>query len=245
MENSKLELTDAQQEHVKFMSLILRELQDRPMILKGGTALMLGYGLDRFSEDIDLDAKKSFSLESSIKKACDRSADFKLLDIKIRKDTETVKRYMVGYECKTGIERLKIESSLRDNANTDNAKIVNGIRIYDVNTLIDLKLDAAFGRAKARDLYDLNFLVNTQGQAFTDKQINRLEALGDTNALYSKYQADYETDKLLSHKPLEALVLGVEQGVIQLKKNDSLNNKPISDRPKAQYSPTHKKGFGL
>lgn len=245
MENAKLELTDAQQEHVKFMNLILRELQDRPMILKGGTALMLGYGLDRFSEDIDLDAKKSFSLESSIKKACDRSADFKLLDIKIRKDTETVKRYMVGYECKTGIERLKIESSLRDNANTDNAKIVNGIRIYDVNTLIDLKLDAAFGRSKARDLYDLNFLVNTQGQAFTDKQINRLEALGDANTLYSKYQADYEIDKLLSHKPLEALVLGVEQGVLQLKKNDSLINKPISDRPKAQYSPTHKKGFGL
>lgn len=32
---------------------------DNPFILKGGTALMLCYGLTRFSEDIDLDAQRS------------------------------------------------------------------------------------------------------------------------------------------------------------------------------------------
>ena len=42
--------------------------QTDQFILKGGTALMLCYGLNRFSEDIDLDGFKQIPREEIIKK---------------------------------------------------------------------------------------------------------------------------------------------------------------------------------
>ncbi len=36
--------------HEKLMRTIVKNLADTPMVLKGGTALYLGYGLNRFSE---------------------------------------------------------------------------------------------------------------------------------------------------------------------------------------------------
>ncbi len=50
--------------HVLFMKEILLTINSKnyPTYLKGGTALLLCYGLDRFSEDIDLDSEKSFNL---------------------------------------------------------------------------------------------------------------------------------------------------------------------------------------
>ncbi len=44
------------------MRRIARSLQDTPLILKGGTALLLVHGLDRFSEDLDFDSNKPINL---------------------------------------------------------------------------------------------------------------------------------------------------------------------------------------
>ena len=55
--------------HKNFMKQILLEINRRelPSYLKGGTSLLLCHGLDRFSEDIDLNSEKKFNLESIIK----------------------------------------------------------------------------------------------------------------------------------------------------------------------------------
>jgi predicted nucleotidyltransferase component of viral defense system len=50
-----LNLSPERRLHVEIMRAIARELHDLPMVLKGGTALLLCYGLDRFSEDLDFD----------------------------------------------------------------------------------------------------------------------------------------------------------------------------------------------
>lgn len=60
-----MDYNDHQKElHVLFMKEILLSInfKNYPTYLKGGTALLLCYGLDRFSEDIDLDSEKSFNL---------------------------------------------------------------------------------------------------------------------------------------------------------------------------------------
>jgi hypothetical protein len=44
-------LTSIEKWHVQVMSAIAKSVADTPLILKGGTALLLCYGLDRFSED--------------------------------------------------------------------------------------------------------------------------------------------------------------------------------------------------
>ena len=62
------ELTPGQKLHCKVMESCLRHIQaEKPLILKGGTALMFGYGLNRFSEDLDFDIARSFSGSGTIK----------------------------------------------------------------------------------------------------------------------------------------------------------------------------------
>ena len=51
------------------MTCILKQLSDTPLVLKGGTALYLGYGLTRFSEDLDFDSSKRLNLLNKIKEA--------------------------------------------------------------------------------------------------------------------------------------------------------------------------------
>jgi len=74
MENNQLEgLTDAQKEHVGFMMEIAKSVSDTPMVLKGGTALLLVYGSDRFSEDLDFDSTQAIKLERRIYDAVKRA----------------------------------------------------------------------------------------------------------------------------------------------------------------------------
>ncbi len=51
------------------MRAIVKNLADTPMVLKGGTALYLGYGLNRFSEDLDFDCHKKINLLGRVKSA--------------------------------------------------------------------------------------------------------------------------------------------------------------------------------
>ncbi|EFX92496.1 hypothetical protein HMPREF0027_0445 [Actinobacillus ureae ATCC 25976] len=60
-------LTERDKHHEKLMVNILKNLSDTPLVLKGGTALYLGYGLNRFSEDLDFDSGKKLNLLNKIK----------------------------------------------------------------------------------------------------------------------------------------------------------------------------------
>ncbi len=92
---NRIELTPKEIYHKKLMVSILRKLADTPIVLKSGTALYLGYGLNRFSEDLDLDCYKKINLVSRLKSAI---PDGIILDaIYTKKDTDTVGRYMVSY----------------------------------------------------------------------------------------------------------------------------------------------------
>ena len=53
-------MNTAQMRHIEIMRNFLTELNKETdtFILKGGTSLLLAYGLDRFSEDINLDGDK-------------------------------------------------------------------------------------------------------------------------------------------------------------------------------------------
>ena len=52
-----MKLTKQQGIHQKIMQAICEVIHDenKPLVLKGGTALLLGYDLQRFSEDLDFD----------------------------------------------------------------------------------------------------------------------------------------------------------------------------------------------
>jgi predicted nucleotidyltransferase component of viral defense system len=61
-----MELTSIEKDHYLFMTNIVKSLADTPYVLKGGTALMFGYNLDRFSEDLDFNSVKKLNLETKI-----------------------------------------------------------------------------------------------------------------------------------------------------------------------------------
>jgi len=61
-----MELTNIEKDHYLLMTNIVKILSDTPYVLKGGTALMFGYNLDRFSEDLDFDSTKKLNLETKI-----------------------------------------------------------------------------------------------------------------------------------------------------------------------------------
>ena len=55
--------------HERLMRSILKGISDTPLVLKGGTALLLAYDLSRFSEDLDFDAPHKLNLESRIQRS--------------------------------------------------------------------------------------------------------------------------------------------------------------------------------
>jgi predicted nucleotidyltransferase component of viral defense system len=57
-------LTKQQQTHRQIMQAICEIIHDegKPLVLKGGTALLLGYDLQRFSEDLDFDLTTSLQV---------------------------------------------------------------------------------------------------------------------------------------------------------------------------------------
>jgi len=124
-------------------------------VLKGGTALMMCYGLDRFSEDIDLDMLSSDKtvMQNILQKYCSKTG----YTFRTAKQTNTTERYILHND---DTQTLKIEVSHRKDASKKNIKQINGIQVYDIDTLWILKKGAYENRMSIRDLYDLVFICN-------------------------------------------------------------------------------------
>ncbi|GAB1825336.1 nucleotidyl transferase AbiEii/AbiGii toxin family protein [Turicimonas sp. TL08] len=149
-------MKDGKELHEKIMIsyLLLLNKQTDQFILKGGTALSRCYGLDRFSEDIDLDGHKQ-DIKELTRRFCDRFG----FTMRVAKDTSTVKRCLIDYG---GLEKpLKIEVSYRNQQISEQDwQIVGGIKVYSIDALARMKANAYNGRDKIRDLYDLSFICN-------------------------------------------------------------------------------------
>lgn len=179
---------------------VLKGIDDTPLVLKGGTALLLAYGLDRFSEDLDFDVPHKLNLESRIR----RSVPFGITvdGIDPLKDTSTVTRYRVRYQSEHGKRSLKLEVSYRTPPQQSEVRSVRRFRVASLPRVIDQKLKAAHDgddpRSKVRDLYDLGFVARRWPAVFTDELALRLRVFAaDPDVLVSRYQADYDEDDLI------------------------------------------------
>lgn len=104
--------------HLSVMKAILKALIDTPLVLKGGTALLVCYGLDRFSEDLDFDSPIKLNIENKIKKALQLS-HVNIENFDIVKDTSTVSRIRIRYSVEHVKRSLKIEISYRTPAESN------------------------------------------------------------------------------------------------------------------------------
>lgn len=202
-------LTPSDQAHIRIMTAIAQSVADTPMVLKGGTALLLAYGLTRFSEDLDFDSTKPIHLHNRIKQAIKPYATIQSLDV--LKNTATVSRYRLNYDTPIGPGKLKIETSFREIPSHYKYTLINGIQVYELPAIIDQKLQALIGRTTARDLYDIHFLATEHSQHFDAKQIDQLTHLTkDLNTLENRFKKAFFDDELLFETDIVNLLVSLQ-----------------------------------
>jgi predicted nucleotidyltransferase component of viral defense system len=151
-------------------------------ILKGGTALMACYNLDRFSEDIDLDGSKR-DIQEHVEKFC----EIHHYTFRIAKDTDTVKRYMIQYG--NAEHPLKLEISYRTKEfQAEYITNINGIKVYTIDQLCRMKSNAYIARDKIRDLYDVVFIYMHHQNSLSPQTVEQLK---DAIAYKGIEQFDY------------------------------------------------------
>ncbi|MBI6725699.1 nucleotidyl transferase AbiEii/AbiGii toxin family protein [Pseudomonas viridiflava] len=216
MDKPTLNLTDDEKTHVLVMRSIARAFNDTPMVLKGGTALLLGYGLNRFSEDLDYNSPVKLNLESKIRSA--RPIGVVFDDIKLSKNTDTTTRFKVDYTSGAFSRSVKLDISHREGIAPSQITVIDGIKMYKPSVLIDQKLRATEGRQAIRDLFDLNFLSKHYPGDFSRQNIADYQALTrDINSLDSLYRLAYETDVIVSDAvDYETLILESHEGARSL-----------------------------
>lgn len=206
--NQPLAFNEERQLHVDIMRAIARDFHDIPMVLKGGTALLLCYGLDRFSEDLDFDAPKKFNIAGRVERILSQKT--KSHSVRTVKDTETVQRLKAHYTGVTSDRLLKIETSFRNPASEEETTVIDGIRTYSVQALIEQKISAFEHRTAARDLYDLSFLARQYGEHFSASSIQKLAALtANIDAVEQRFQDAFEEDEILDASRLMEIILQV------------------------------------
>lgn len=226
--SDNIKLNEREKFHEKLMESILKNLSDTPLVLKGGSALYLGYGLNRFSEDLDFDSLKKLNLINKIKSSV--PPDIVIDDIHIKKDTDTLSRYIVNYHIQgTNIEDvLKLEVSYRTPVNEEQVVIKDGIRLLSIERIIDNKLKAAYDgeniRSRARDLFDLHFLASKYSEHFDLDLAKRLNDFAkEPDKLVSRYQYDMKFDPLLMEiMDLELVALELNEIANQIYMNKQI-----------------------
>jgi hypothetical protein len=168
-------------------------------ILKGGTALLACYGLDRFSENIDLDAQRGKTkFFDNIQKFCEQNG----YSFRNAKDTDDVKRAMINYG--NDGKPLKVEVSYRRrNIPSDEITTKNGICVYDIDTLASMKINAYNQRDKIRDLYDITFIYNNYQDDLSKGTIKSLRnALEYKGLEHFDYVVNQQSDPLIDKNKL-------------------------------------------
>jgi hypothetical protein len=228
-----MELTGAQRDHLDAMRDIAVYVSSTPMVLKGGTGLLLCYGLDRFSEDLDFDCPKKISLESRIKSALLKKVANP--QVKLLKDGDNVTRYRLTGRTRQGDLSIKIETSHRDKINPDDVSVINGIRVYKLPVLAGMKLAATDSRTAPRDLFDIHFIARSDMSAFQGDNLQKLrDFIADTNSLLARYESAFKEDPILCEADPASIILELAD----LAKKGPKSNTP-TNLPSIHAMPQH------
>ncbi|TEY00740.1 nucleotidyl transferase AbiEii/AbiGii toxin family protein [Campylobacter sp. US33a] len=198
-------------ERVKFIKEIL-PLFSENFILKGGTALSLFYGLNRYSEDLDFDC---ISQNMNFINCLKSHKNFKDWNINIKKDTDVSFKAMIDYGANShlGNYPLKVEISGRERnrlrlINDEKAfyQKIEGVNVYNIDRLVAMKINAFTGRDKSRDFFDIGFLLENYPNVFNATQLEAIIAK-------INYFGEEELDLLLLEEIEEHKLIGTDRKI--------------------------------
>lgn len=212
-----------QQEKHYVQAILLTALSEQSLVFKGGTYLWFFQGLNRFSEDLDftavgelaqgIDSKASeslklFGVENSIKQISDDDRSFSFrISAKGPLYSSPLDQCFVYVEVSKREKILKPTQSVKLDFPAYNlpTKLIAGM---DLSEVAAEKVRAILSREKARDIFDLFFLIKNKNAAF-DK------ALVEEKLSYYKQEFSAKTleENLLKReknfvKELKPLVFG-------------------------------------
>ncbi len=170
-----------QQEKHYVQAVILGILAEQPIVFKGGTYLWFFHGLQRFSEDLDFTAKEKIreNLPALVSKSLEL---FGIQNTsKIISDNETTLSFRISAkgplntapidEC-----RVYVEISQREKISSKALPLKLDFPAYDLPTkripgmqleeVAAEKIRAIMTRDKARDVFDLQYLIEKKSVAF-------------------------------------------------------------------------------
>ena len=159
--------------HISFLFALSR--MDTGLVFKGGTCLMICYNLDRFSEDLDFTATKEVEVEDLLEKVRLFLKKYSInMSFKALHDTKVSKTYKLYFEgplydgTNRSLSSVELDVSLRDDAYSYGLRKINHVfdefpvfhlNVLDKEEIFAEKIRAVMTRDKARDVYDLYYLV--------------------------------------------------------------------------------------
>jgi predicted nucleotidyltransferase component of viral defense system len=169
-----LNLGQAEVDYFQHLLLfIISSKSPSKLVFKGGTALQKGYFLERFSEDLDFSTENEIDIKGFIEKGL---KDF-LIDFEVETNS-----YLKGKNLTFRIKgplfngnrnslcRIQIDLSFREKIILEPrllrfAKTINEIPSFEIfvmeeQEILAEKIRAIYTRNKARDVYDLYFLLS-------------------------------------------------------------------------------------
>lgn len=192
------------------------------LVLKGGTALLFCYGLPRYSTDLDYDGfNYDFNITDEIGFVF-KSNGLKLDRVNIKKDTDTVKRFMIHYD-EAENNPIKLEVSFRNmgcfNDVSDKCVRINNINTYNINYLAVNKIDAFLKRTAARDIFDVSFLLRRYPGSVNKELIgkckNKLDGIG-----LDQMENIIKNDEILKDFDCDDVLVKLEDTINQYLRND-------------------------
>lgn len=213
-----------QQEKHYIQTLVLRSIYSRfDPVFKGGTAMMFFYGLNRFSEDLDFTTDKDFKPASLLNGVREDMGYMGISAVyKTMTDNEISFSFRIGAEgplFTREIERcfIRVEISRREEVFViPEAKFFEydyldilpfSVTIMALEEMAAEKVRAIMTRDKARDLFDLLFLVK-RGIKTDEDLLNRKLSYYDLSFDYDSFLRSIESKRDLWSSELKPIVFG-------------------------------------
>ena len=177
LHSSDLPLHVLEQDYIQALFLQKLYKESDNLVFKGGTFLKHGYGLDRFSEDLDFTAAGDEDILYVLEESAERLSEYGVeaeIDSIEEDETSITCRLRYRGPLYDGSERSKgsieIDVSKRDDVILEpewtrlffeypEIRVVNALGLQEKELLAE-KLRALSTRDKARDLYDCWYLIN-------------------------------------------------------------------------------------
>ena len=176
-----------QQEKHYIQHIALNSIAEEPLVFKGGTYLWFAHGLNRFSEDLDFTASEQIPSDIA-EKVSDNLGLFGVENqVRYITNSETTLSFRINAkgplntakidECIVYIEISKREQILKKtlpvkldySAYSLPIKTISGMALEEVGAE---KIRAILTRQKARDIYDLYYLISRKQIQFDENLTN-------------------------------------------------------------------------